>query len=376
MNFKPFITLLIFFTSVSVLYGQNQNFHLLVGTSTRSGESKGIYVYEFNSTTGEVNYKSVVAVSNPSYLTVSSNRKYVYSVSEEKTGYINAFAYNSLSGVLKPINRQSSGGAGPTYVSSDATGKYVFAANYGGGSLCAIPVEKDGSLGADVQVIKHEGSSVDKTRQTKPYLHSVVISPDNHFLLAQDLGTDKVYIYKFDPKKRPSPLSPSVQPFISVAPGSGPRHLTFHPNHKYAYLMNEINSTITAFKYKKGCLQLLQTVSILPDGYEGKGDGADIHVSPDGKFLYGSDRNVLNELIIYSVDKNNGKLTFVGRQHTQGKNARTFAIDPSGNYLLVANGGTDDITIFKRDKTTGLLTPTGQKININKPSCLKFVSIE
>ncbi|MEO9004774.1 MAG: beta-propeller fold lactonase family protein, partial [Ginsengibacter sp.] len=238
MTQKSFVILIILFASVSILYGQNQNFHLLVGTSTSTDESKGIYVYEFNSITGKASYKSMVAVNNPSYLTVSSDRKYVYAVSEGKTGYINAFTFNSISGDLEPINKQSSGGAGPTYVSSDATGKYVFAANYGGGSLSAIPVEKDGSLGADIQVIKHEGSSINKKRQSKPYLHSVVISPDNHFLLAQDLGTDKVYIYQFDPKRRPSPLTPAAQPFISIAPGSGPRHLTFHPNHKYAYLIN------------------------------------------------------------------------------------------------------------------------------------------
>ncbi|HET7118881.1 MAG TPA: lactonase family protein [Hanamia sp.] len=372
---KSLVTLIILFASVSILYGQNPDSHLLVGTSTNTGESKGIYVYEFNPITGKMSYKSMVAVGNPSYLTVSSNRKYVYAVSEEKTGYINAFTYNSISGVLKSINRQSSGGAGPTYVSSDATGKYVFAANYGGGSLSAIPVEKDGSLGADIQVIKHEGSSINKMRQTKPYVHSVVISPDNHFLLAQDLGTDKVYIYQFDPKQRPSPLTPAAQPFISIAPGSGPRHLTFHPNNKYAYLINEVNSTITAFRYKEGHLTLLQTVSVLPPGYSGIGDGADIHISPDGKYLYGSDRNVLNELIIYSINKNNGKLTFVGRQSTLGKDSRTFAIDPSGNFLIVANGGTNDITIFKRNKKTGLLIPTGQKINIFKPDCVKFVKI-
>lgn len=372
---KSCVTLILLFASVSILYGQNQNCHLLVGTSTSIGGSKGIYVYDFNSITGKVSYKSMVPVSNPSYLTVSSNSKFVYAVSEEKNGYINAFNYNSASGDLKFINRQSSGGDGPTYVSSDATGKYVFAANYGGGSLSAIPVEKDGSLASDIQVIKHEGSSVDKMRQTKPYMHSVIISPDNHFLIAQDLGTDKVYIYKFDAKQRPSPLTPATQPFINIAPGSGPRHLTFHPNKKYAYLINEVNSTITAFRYKEGNLTLLQTVSVLPTDYSGIGDGADIHVSSDGKYLYGSDRNVLNEIVIYSINKNNGKLTFKGRQSTLGKDSRTFAIDPSGNFLLVANGGTNDITIFKRNKITGLLTYTGQKINIVKPDCVKFVNV-
>ena len=376
MKIKRLGLLIALLAQTSISFAQSQKFHLLVGTYTHSGKSKGIYVYEFNSQTGRMSYKTMAIVNNPSYLAVSSDRKYVYSVSEDSTSMINAFAYNSTSGTLSPLNKQSSHGAGPTYVSVDASGKYVFAANYGGGSLSALPVENDGSLGADIQVIKHEGSSINKMRQTKPYVHSVVVSPDNHYLLAQDLGTDKVYIYRFDPKKRPVPLVPAAQPFISVAPGSGPRHLTFHPNGKFAYLINEVNSTITTFKYKEGHLDFLQTVSTLPEGFTGIGDAADIHISPDGKFLYGSNRNTVNDLVIYAINKRNGMLTFVGRQPILGGNSRTFAIDPTGNFLLTANGGTSDITIFKRDKKTGLLTPTRQKIDISNPACLKFVKID
>ena len=375
MKLKLVPTLLALLMLTPVLYAQHQNFYLLIGTSTSDGKSKGIYTYEFNSNTGEATYKSVAEVDNPSYLVVSDDRKYVYSVSEDKTSKINAFAYNSTSGVLTPINSQASGGRGPTYVSVDASGKYVFAANYGGGSLSAFPVEKDGSLGADIQTIQHEGSSVNKERQSKPYVHSVVVSPDNRYLLAQDLGTDKVYIYRFDPKNRPTPLTPAPQPFISVKPGSGPRHLTFHPDKKYAYLISEIGSTITAFKYKAGHLDLLQTVSALPEGFTETGSSADIHFSPDGNFLYGSNRSTVNDIVIYSVNKKNGKLTYVGRQPTLGKAARTFAIDPSGNFLVVANGGSNNVSIFKRDQKTGLLTSTGQ-ITLSRPACVKFVKID
>ena len=360
----------------SISFAQNERFYLLVGTYTHAGGSEGIYVYEFNTNTGAMRYKTKVTVSNPSYLAVSPDRKFVYAVSEDKTSKINSFAFNSTTGVLSPINEQSSGGDGPTYVSVDASQKYVFAANYGGGSVSALPVEKDGSLGADIQVIKHEGSSLDTSRQDRPYAHSVVLTPDNQFLLAQDLGTDKVYIYRFDATKRPTPLSPAVQPFIKVAPGSGPRHLTFHPNGKFAYLINEVNSTITAFGYQKGHVSFLQTVSTLPEGFTGIGEPADIHVSPDGKFLYGSNRATVNDLVIYAINKLNGKLTFVGRQPTEGKESRTFSIDPTGNFLLAANGESNNITIFKRNKKTGLLSPLKEKIEIGSPTCFKFVKMD
>lgn len=354
-------------------FAQGAKYQLIIGSYNTPAKPEGIYVYDFNTQTGELTHKTTTNVASPSYLAVSPDRKYIYAVSEDASQSVNAFGYNSASGQLTFLNKQSTGGGSPTYVSIDATGKYVFVANYAGGNFAAVPVLKDGSLGTDIQYTKHEGSSVHR-RQTKPYAHSTVVSPDNKYLFVSDLGTDKINIYNFDPKKSPS-LSPAEPPFVSVAPGSGPRHFTFHPNKKFAYLIQEINGTITAFDYKAGRLSALQTVSIVTEGFTGRVGAADIHVSPDGKFLYGSNRGDANDLSIYAIDQKDGKLTFVGRQSTLGKTPRNFVIDPTGNFLLAANQDTNDIFVFKRDQKTGLLTATGQKLSISKPSCLQFVRV-
>lgn len=367
MKPKTIFALIGSLTLTSLLYAQGQKFHVLIGNNT------GIQVYEFNSQTGELSFKTRNNESSAGYLTVAPDRKHVYSASSGST--ISAFGYNPASGELTFLNKQPTGGGGSAYVSVDATGKYVFSASYGGGTLSALPVEQDGSLGSGVQVIKHEGSSVDKDRQTKPYVHSIVVSPDNRYVITADLGTDKMNIYSFDPKKRPSPLAPAAQPFISLDPGSGPRHSTFHPDKKHYYVVNEVNSKVEAFKYKKGHLTHLQTVPLLPEGYTAIGEAADVHVSPDGKFLYATTRMEVNELVIFSVGKN-GKLTLVGRQPSLGKESRTFEIDPTGNFIVLTNQLSNSVVVFKRDQKTGLLTPTGQKIEINRPSCVKFVSVD
>lgn len=373
MNFKKFIFFCALFIVSSSLFAQGTKYHVLVGTYTSPGKSEGIYTYEFDTQTAEMTLKSKTVVGSPSYLAVSKNRKFVYSVSEDRSSKINSFAYNAKTGILTPLNSQPSGSSGPTYISIDAKNKYVFAGNYDGGTLTAVPVEKDGSLGSDIQDIKHEGRSI---AEDKPYVHSAVVSPDNKYVFAADLGTDKINIYRFKAKLRPAPLSPAAQPFVILQPGAGPRHSTFHPNKKFYYVVTELNSTVNAFSYKKGHLTALQSITMLPDGYTGKGDGADIHVSADGRFLYASTRNAANEIVVYSIDQKTGMLTLAGRQSTLGKSSRTFDIDPSGNWMLVTNGGTNQIIVFKRNQETGLLTPTGQKIDINKPSFVKFVKID
>ncbi len=353
--------------------GNNKTYPLLIGTYTSSPSSDGIYVYDFNSQTGEVNLKSKVSgEENPSYLAISKDGKHVYAVNEVKNGGISSFRFNQTSGELTFLNRVSSGGDGPCYVSVDDRNKYVFAGNYGSGSLSAIPLKEDGSLGADPQFIQHKGGSIDKGRQQGPHVHCTVLSPDNHYFLTSDLGTDQVSIYHFDASNVSQPLSPADPAFVSVKAGSGPRHLTFHPNSKYVYLIHEMEGMITVFDYKKGQLTEKQTITMIAPDFKGRIGAADIHVSPDGKFLYGSNRGNANELVIFAINKN-GTLTYAGRQPAQGKAPRNFAIDPSGNFLLVANQDSNEIIIFKRDKQTGLLTPTGGKIQISKPVCLKFV---
>jgi 6-phosphogluconolactonase len=372
---KTTISLIIaifFFSLVQSQSKKNKMYNLLIGTYTNSSTSDGIYVYDFNSQTGDFNFISKVAgVENPTYLAISHDGKHVYSVNEVRNGGISSFAFNSTSGVLTFLNRVSSGGDGPCYVAIDDKNRYVFAGNYGSGSLSAISIKEDGSLSTDIQTIQHEGTSIDKSRQLGPHVHATVLSPDNQYLFTPDLGTDKVNIYQFDATRISQPLAPADPAFISVKAGSGPRHITFHPNSKYAYLIHEMEGMITAFDYKKGKLIEKQTITMLSPDFKGKVGAADIHVSPDGTFLYGSNRGDANELVIYAINKN-GEMNYAGRQQTLGNTPRNFVIDPTGNFLLVANQGSNEIIIFKRDQKTGLLTPSGKKIQVSKPVCLKF----
>lgn len=351
-------------------------YDVLIGTYTNTS-SEGIYVYSFNETTGELTYKNkVTGIDNPSYLTVSPDKKYVYAISESgENSSVSAFNYDVASGRLTFINKQSSGGRGPCYVEVDQTGKFVFTANYGSGSLAAVPVLADGSLGADLQQIDHEGASMVKPSQKSPRMHSVVMAPDNKYLIASNLGTDKLGIYQFDASKKSQPLTPANPEFVSLDPGSGPRHFTFHPNGKFAYSVRELDAKVTAFTYQEGKLTPIQSITMLPDNFEGRTGAADIHVSPDGKFVYASNRLDLNEIVIYAVDQSTGTLTFVGRESSMGDHPRNFAIDPTGNFLLVANQNTDDIYVFKRNKETGLLTLTANKLELGRPVCLKFVAV-
>ena len=355
--------------------GQKKNakaYNLLVGTYS-SAQNDGIFTYGFNTQTGDFELKSKLAgLENPSYLAVSHDGKHVYSVNEVRQGAISAFTFNPVSGELTFMNQVSSGGDGPCYVSIDDKDKYVFAGNYGSGSLSAIMLNKDRSLGSQVQFFQQEGSSIDNLRQKGPHVHAVVLSPDNQFLLTPNLGTDKVCIYRFDASKNSQPLTPGDPSFISVKAGSGPRHLTFHPNSKYVFLVHEMDGMVTSFDYNNGELIEKQTITMLPPDFKGEVGAADIHVSPDGKFLYASNRSEANEIVIYSISKN-GTLKFAGRQETQGRTPRNFVIDPTGNFLLVANQSSNEIVIFKRETKTGLLTPTGKKIQVSKPVCLKFV---
>ncbi|HCI54527.1 MAG TPA: lactonase family protein [Bacteroidales bacterium] len=347
---------------------------LLIGSYTSSSKSDGIYVYAFNSKTGDAELISKVSgEENPSYLTVSRDRKYVYAVNEVREGKISSFLLNSTTGELTFLNRVSSGGVSPCYVSVDDNNKYVFVGNYGNGTLSAIPLKADGSLGDNIQTIQEEGRSINERRQTGPHVHCTVLSPDNKFLLTSNLGTDRLSIYRFEAGKYSDPLTPGEPPYISVKAGSGPRHLTFHPSSKFVYLITELTGMIIAFDYKNGKLIEKQEITMLSPDFEGSVGGADIHISPDGNFLYGSNRGDANELVIFSINKS-GELNYVGRQSTFGKGPRNFVIDPTGNFLLVANQNSNEVIIFNRNRKTGLLTPSGKSIHLNSPVCLKFLN--
>jgi 6-phosphogluconolactonase len=378
VTIRSLITMILSIFLVNLVHGQgsnNKSYNLLIGTYTTSPESDGLYVYDFDSQTGNTKFKSKIAgVENPSYLDISQDGKHLFTVNEVRNGGISSFSFDRSTGDIVFNNHVSSGGSSPCYITADAKNRYVFAGNYGSGSLCAVPLREDGSLGDDIQFIQQEGSSIDKGRQSGPHVHCTVLSPDNKYLFTANLGTDKVCIYKFDAAKTSQPLTPADPAFISVKAGSGPRHIVFHPNSKFVYLISEMGGMITVFDYKDGKLDQKQMITMLSPDFKGKVGAADIHVSPDGKFLYGSNRGDANDLVIYKIDKK-GQLEYLGHQDAMGKAPRNFVIDPTGNYLLVANQDSNEIVIFKRDQKTGLLTPTGGNIRVNKPVCLKFTMI-
>ncbi|OQP68473.1 lactonase family protein [Niastella populi] len=345
------------------------NYYLLVGTYTR-GKSEGLYVYKMNTQTGEVAAVSNAKAANPSYLALSPDEKFVYAVNEDANdkGSVSVFSFDKSNGTLKYIDKQTSGGDHPCYVAVNKTGKWVAVANYSGGSFSTLPIMANGTLG-NPTTVQHTGSSVDKERQEKPHVHSTVFSPDDKYIFVPDLGIDKVMIYSFNPGSgKPEPAS---VPFAATPAGSGPRHFTFHPNGKLAYLVEEMGGAVSAYKYKDGKLTLIQHISTYPAGFTGKKWSADIHVSPDGKFLYATNRTPSNTIAIFSIDKS-GKLTAIGHESTKGEVPRNFTIDPTGNFLLVANQETDNVVIFKRDKKSGKLTDTGKSIKVGNPVCLKW----
>lgn len=369
-----YFLMLFLLTVTNAIVAQNDHF-LLIGTYS-GGKSEGIYVYKFNAVTGDNKFVSVVKSSNPSFLTVSPNNKFVYAVNENADstrftvgGNISAFAFNKINGTLTELNKQPSGGKHPCYVAIDKSGKWVFAGNYSSGTVGLLSVKKDGSLDTLKLIIQHQGSGPNIQRQQGPHVHAAVLSADNKYLYAPDLGMDKVMIYNFNKKKGTLIYKDAA---VSL-PGHGPRHMEFSPNNHYAYLLEEMTGTVVCYKKIKGILQFQQRINALPGGFTGAIGSADIHVSPNGKFLYCSNRGDANSISIFSINQNDGKLTLIGHQPTLGKTPRNFNFDPSGNFLLVANQNSDEIVIFKIDKKTGLLTDTGKRINVGNPVCLKWI---
>ncbi len=363
------ITLVIFYLITSA-----QKNYLLIGTYT-GGKSEGIYVYHFNGTSGDFDSVSMIKTSNPSFLAISPDQKFIYAVHENanngKGGEVAAFAFNKEEGKLSFINQQLSGGDHPCYVSVDKTGKWVAAANYTSGSLSVLPINKNGGLDSATTIIQHDGYSVNTERQKGPHVHSTVFSKDNKYLFVADLGIDKLMIYSFDEKTG----NLTEASFVMTEPGAGPRHFTFHPDNKHFYLVEELTGTISAYHYIKGELELLQNISALPPDYMGPIGSADIHTSPDGKFLYASNRGESNTIAIFKINQKTGWLTLAGHQSTLGKTPRNFNFDPSGNFLLVANQNSDEIVIFKVDKKTGFLADTGKRIKVGNPVCIKWIEM-
>jgi 6-phosphogluconolactonase len=350
-------------------YTQQNNYTLLIGTYTAPGKSEGIYVFDFDPQTGEATRKSVAkGVENPSYLNLSADKKFVYSVNETgETSAASAFSYDGLSQQLTFINKLATEGADPCYIISDD--KYVITANYSGGSISVFSIAPDGSLGKLVQRIEHEGGSINKERQEGSHVHMVQFTPDGKYLIVNDLGTDKVYLYQYN--KVDTNLVLTAYKSVQVTLGAGPRHLTFSADGRFAYLLHELDGGITVFAYNNGSLTRLQEISMNEADFSGENGGADIHLSSDGRFLYASNRGSENEIGIFTVEKD-GLLRKKGTVSTLGKGPRNFTIDPSGKYLLVGNKQSDEVVIFERNVETGDLRDTGKRIAVGAPACLLF----
>ena len=353
---------------------------LYVGTYTY-GKSEGIYVYRMSLSSGALKFASVVkGVVNPSFLDFGPRRRYLYAVCEvsrladKPGGAVSAFRIHPKTGNLTRLNQQPSGGAGPCHLSVDTKGNFVFVAHYAGGSVSVLPIQDDGRLGKVADVVQHQGSSVNPQRQKGPHPHSVNLDPANRCVFVPDLGLDKIMIYRLDLTH--GKLKPNDDPWAQVKAGAGPRHFAFHPNGRYAYVINELNSTLTAFTYDEqhGSLREVETVSTLPEGFKGSNHCADVHVSPSGKFVYGSNRGH-DSIVIFAISERTGKLTYVGHEPTQGKTPRNFAIDPTGTFLLAANQNSDTIVTFRIAQPTGKLLPTGHITHVPTPVCLKMIPI-
>ena len=371
---KILLTILSFIT-ITCTHAQES--FLLVGTYD-SPKSEGIYVYRFNSSDGFAKEISHIKTANPSYMAISPDGRFVYAVKEKANngtgGEIASFSFNNSSGELTFLNEQLTGGDHPCYVEVDRTGRWVFAGNYTSGSFSVLPVRADGTLGEAASVTRHSGSGPDTLRQKSPHVHATVISGDNNYLFVPDLGVDKIMIYEFDAATGKVELA--KEPFAASLPGTGPRHFTFDPGHDHAYLIEEMGGNVVTYKYKKGKLFLQQSLTTLPEGENRFPGSADIHVSPDGKFLYASNRGEVNSIAIYKISGKTGKLTLVGHQSTLGKTPRNFNFDPTGKFLLVANQNSDEIVVFSRNTETGVLTDSGQRISVGKPVCIKWISLQ
>jgi len=362
----------------------NKPYLVYVGTYTNKTESKGIYAYAFDPGVGKLTSLGVAAqAEDPSFLAVHPSGKYLYAVNEinhfgaQKTGAVSAFSIDAPTGKLTQINQAGTQGAGPCYIALDKTGKFVLVANYDGGSVTVFPIGADGSLAPASAFIQHSGSSVDKERQEGPHAHWIGTSPDNRFALAADLGLDEILVYRFNSAK--GTLAPNTPPFAKLSPGAGPRHLAFHPNGKFAYVLTEMGSSVTAFAYKasNGSLsprQTVSTLSILRKDYSGPKEAAEITVHPNGKFLYASNRAGLDTISAFSIDPIKGTIHLKDEYPTMGKTPRNFAIDPTGKFLLAANQESNNIVIFRIDSTTGALSPTGEITEAPAPVCITFVA--
>jgi 6-phosphogluconolactonase len=348
------------------------------GTYTTKTNSKGIYAYRYDGVTGKLSSLGVAGESaDPSFVAVHPSGKFLYAVNEAgKNSMVSAFALERKTGKLTLLNQLPALGEDPCYISFDKTGKYALVANYTSGNVVVFPILPDGKLGEHTALVQDSGTlGPNKERQEGPHAHWIETSPDNRFALVSDLGLDEVLVYKFNAVK--GTLSPNQPPYVRLKQGSGPRHIAIRPGGKFVYVVSELSSTVTAFRFhaKAGTLRELQTVTTVPKDFSGRNDTAEIAVHPNGKFLYASNRGH-ESIAVFAIHATKGTLTLVSNVPTGGKEPRHFAIDPGGNYLLAENQLSNNIVVFKIDLATGGLTPTGDVIDVPSPVDLAFLPVE
>ncbi|HET9905543.1 MAG TPA: lactonase family protein [Anaerolineales bacterium] len=368
---------------MSILPSANEtNPFIFVGTYTdpEGSKSEGIYVYRMDPSSGQLSLVNVIkGVVNPSFLAVHPNQNFLYAVTEvdnldgQARGALSAFSIDHNSGALALLNSQPSHGTHPCYVSVEHTGRFALVANYTSGSVAMFPIHEDGALGEASDVVQHSGSSLHPSRQTSAHAHYIYPDPANRFAVAVDLGIDKLLTYRMDLEKGKLQLHGET----GVHAGAGPRHLAFHPNGTFAYLINELDATVITYRYHNevGSFEQLQVLPALPKDFTSENLCADIHVTPDGSFLYASNRGH-ESIVAFQIDQSTGLLTYINHTATGGREPRNFAIDPAGNFLLAANQKTDTIFTFKIDPANGQLLRTGYQVEVSMPVCVKFVHLK
>jgi 6-phosphogluconolactonase len=387
---KTLTFLYVLIIPVNLLFAQkDKTMNLVLGTFYEDG----LQVYEFNTETGDVQLRNKLKTPGAVFATTSKDNKRVYTVSQENgEAFVNSYEFDPKTGELKFLNKVSGKGSNPSYITLDEKGNYLFVPHFDTGNTSVLSVLNDGTVGEVIQVVQHTGKGPHATRQDRPRAHATVFTPDHKYMMVADLGIDKIMMYKFDPSNAKEPLTPAPVPFVNGKSGGGTRVMVVHPNRKFVYSIEEITADVAVYAYKDGVLTPVQTITMINPETGTVGSAADIQVSPDGKFLYASNRGEVNELVVYAIDAKTGMLEYKSRQSTKGRTPRYIAIDPSGNYVLASNMGQGNggrrgapnptppatpplssVVIFKRDKATGQLTDTGKKIDVIQPGFIMFV---
>jgi 6-phosphogluconolactonase len=378
MNAKRKLTayfiLLLLAVAFAPLAANAADMYVYFGTH-RSGPGIGFSLAHFDTDTGALTKPEfIMEAVEPAFFVIHPDGKHLYTCNSGQPGSVSAYEIDPKTGRLTLLNQKPAGGADPSYIALDKTSHYALVANYQGGNIAVLAIKPDSSLGERTAFAQHTGSSVNPQRQTRPFAHSIIVDLGNRFVLVADLGVDKVFVYRFNEKD--GSLTPNDPPFAPVKPGSGPRHVKFHPNGKWVYVIHEMGSIVTGFNWDatKGTLTEFQTVSTLPEGFTNTSTCAELEVHPNGKFLYGSNRGH-DSIVVFAIDQATGKLSLVEHAPSQGKTPRNFAFDPTGKWIICTNHGSNNAVVFRVDETTGKLTQTGQPISVPYPFCERFLPV-